>query len=482
MLTIAAYCRVSTTEQVDQGLSIPSQQDRIRSFIKSQGAELFDFYIDDGFSGKDLNRPCIQQLIKDSHAKKFDAVYVVRLDRLSRSQRDVMTLLEDVFNRNNIGFKSVTEPFDTTSPFGKAAIGMMSVFAQLEREQIAERIKDAKKEAAKQGRHIGGPAPIGYKFVPETKVTQIDELRADVVRQIYKMYIGGHGLQAIADTLNTNKIPPPNISPDWQRMVIKKILKNPYYIGKIVHKGIVYDGQHEGLIPTDEWEIAQQTREIRSSRIKQPDRPGLLTGFIFCGECGRRMYKKTSLQDWYNKRGEVVHYICSGQREKSGCTCGYKRADVLEYDVIQTLKNLQFDMRSLKSIAKEMIDAADSNISKSLLAKNLKERDKLKNKSDKLYTAYMNDAMTLKEYSERNNDLRDYRISLDSKIEELENDIKAAANKHIEVDAIMDVLKNFDQLWEVADFNERRLLLSEILKIRVFKDSSFKIDFSHDQT
>lgn len=188
MLTVAAYCRVSTTEQVDQGLSIPSQQDRIRSFIKSQGAELFDFYIDDGFSGKDLNRPCIQQLIKDSHAKKFDAIYVVRLDRLSRSQRDVMTLLEDVFNRNNIGFKSVTEPFDTTSPFGKAAIGMMSVFAQLEREQIAERIKDAKKEAAKQGRHIGEPALIGYKFVPETKFAQFDELYADIVRQIYKIY------------------------------------------------------------------------------------------------------------------------------------------------------------------------------------------------------------------------------------------------------------------------------------------------------
>lgn len=137
----AIYVRVSTEEQAEHGISIPAQKSRLISYCKTQGWEIYDFFIDSGYSGKNLERPAMQRLIEDARNRKFNTALVLKLDRLSRRQKDVLCLLEDIFEPNNIGFKSATESFDTTTPFGKAALGMMAVFTQLERETIIERIR-----------------------------------------------------------------------------------------------------------------------------------------------------------------------------------------------------------------------------------------------------------------------------------------------------------------------------------------------------
>jgi len=146
MMTVAGYVRVSKEEQAEKDISIPAQKSRIMSYCQSQGWELHDLYVDDGYSAKDLNRPEMKRMIKDVTSKKFNTIVVVRLDRISRSQKDVLYLIEDIFEPANIGFKSVTQTFDTTTAFGKAAIGMIAVFAQLERDQLIERVGEAKKK------------------------------------------------------------------------------------------------------------------------------------------------------------------------------------------------------------------------------------------------------------------------------------------------------------------------------------------------
>ena len=138
MKRAAIYIRVSTLEQAQEGYSIGAQKERLLAYCKAHGWGVADFYIDGGYSGSNLNRPGIQKLIAE--VASFDLVLVLKLDRLSRSQRDTLHLIEDIFLPNNVDFISMSESFDTSTPFGRAMIGILSVFAQLEREQIKERL------------------------------------------------------------------------------------------------------------------------------------------------------------------------------------------------------------------------------------------------------------------------------------------------------------------------------------------------------
>ena len=128
-MRVAIYCRVSTEQQVDN-YSIDFQKERTKAFCASKGWEKVTEYIDGGFSGSNTQRPALQKLIEDINQKKVDVVIVYRLDRLSRSQRDTLYLIEELFLPNNVEFISLNETIDTSTPFGRAMIGILSVFAQ----------------------------------------------------------------------------------------------------------------------------------------------------------------------------------------------------------------------------------------------------------------------------------------------------------------------------------------------------------------
>ena len=149
MHKVAIYVRVSTTSQVDEGYSIDEQKAKLTSYCEIKDWNIYDIYTDGGFSGSNTERPALEQLIRDAKRKLFDTVLVYKLDRLSRSQKDTLYLIEDVFLENDIEFVSLLENFDTSTPFGKAMIGLLSVFAQLEREQIKERMQLGKLGRAK---------------------------------------------------------------------------------------------------------------------------------------------------------------------------------------------------------------------------------------------------------------------------------------------------------------------------------------------
>ena len=150
------YCRVSTDEQSRNGLSMDGQEAKVRAFAESQGWKLTGMYPDPGYSGKDLNRPGLSRMVEDIKAGMVDVVLVYKVDRLTRKQKDLWHLLEDVFEPRGIGFKSITEPFDMTTPAGRAFLGMLSVFAQLERDQTRERIRDDQEiEIGKSGSKKG---------------------------------------------------------------------------------------------------------------------------------------------------------------------------------------------------------------------------------------------------------------------------------------------------------------------------------------
>ena len=165
MNTALIYIRVSTREQAEEGYSIGEQEERLKKYCDAMNWNIGGIFIDPGFSGANINRPALQKMIKEIERGNGDIVLVDKLDRLSRSQYDTLFLINKVFSAHNCSFVSRAEAFDTSTPFGRAMVGILSVFAELERERIKERMSDGREGRAKEGKYRGGGhIPIGYDY------------------------------------------------------------------------------------------------------------------------------------------------------------------------------------------------------------------------------------------------------------------------------------------------------------------------------
>ncbi|EAD5637481.1 TPA: recombinase family protein, partial [Listeria monocytogenes] len=181
----AIYIRVSTQEQVEN-YSIQAQTEKLTALCRSKDWDVYDIFIDGGYSGSNMNRPALNEMLSKLH--EIDAVVVYRLDRLSRSQRDTITLIEEYFLKNNVEFVSLSETLDTSSPFGRAMIGILSVFAQLERETIRDRMVMGKIKRIEAGLPLttAKGRTFGYDVI-DTKL-YINEEEAKQLQLIYDIF------------------------------------------------------------------------------------------------------------------------------------------------------------------------------------------------------------------------------------------------------------------------------------------------------
>ena len=188
---VAIYVRVSTQEQAQEGYSIDAQTERLQAYCRAKDWTVFGVYTDAGYSGSNTKRPDLQRLLTDVRAGLVDCVLVYKLDRLSRSQKDTLMLIEDTFLAAGVAFVSMSENFDTSTPLGRAMVGILSVFAQLEREQIRERMAMGRAERARQGLyHGGGWKPFGYDYVDGRLV--VNPIEAEAVKDTYRLFLDEH--------------------------------------------------------------------------------------------------------------------------------------------------------------------------------------------------------------------------------------------------------------------------------------------------
>lgn len=288
MKRAALYIRVSTQEQAMEGYSVGEQKERLIAYCKAHDWVIANIYVDGGYSGSNLNRPGIQKLMSETDT--FDVVLVYKLDRLSRSQRDTLYLIEDVFLPNNVDFTSMQESFDTSSPFEKAVIGLLAVFAQLEREQIKERSKMGRIARAKAGLyHGGGHIPIGYNY--ENGKLVVDPYEAEQVRKIYEWYLAGDSLNRILKRVHENKFTNKYGSyGTWAS--IRNILSNGVYTGRLRFENVIVENAHEAIITKEQYQAAQilRLKQLGEFKITPFQSKHLLTGMIFCAHCGGRYY------------------------------------------------------------------------------------------------------------------------------------------------------------------------------------------------
>lgn len=278
-LVIALYIRVSTDRQADEGYSIEIQQEKLQAYTKTiEGVDEVRLYIDDGYSGGSLDRPKMQQLTDDIESGEVTHVIVVKLDRLSRSLKDTIHLIEDVFIPNNVTFISILESFNTNTPFGRAMVGILSVFAQLERENIFERTRGGMQKRVEAGFWPGGGrTPFGYDY-DRSQGILVPNTDAEKVRYIYDHYLNGDALQVIADDLGLK----------YER-VAYNILTRKSNAGHIVYNGQEYLGRHKAIVSLDTYERAMELLHIRSANKMVCKTAHLLTGLVRCGRCGARM-------------------------------------------------------------------------------------------------------------------------------------------------------------------------------------------------
>lgn len=287
MKKVVLYPRVSTKGQVEDGHSLDFQVEKMLAYCKAMDYAVVGIYSDNGYSGSNLERPGIQRIIEEAPTGKFDAVIVYKLDRLSRSQKHTMYMLEDVFIPNDIAFISMSESFDTSSQFGIAMVGILSVFAQLERANIKERTFDGRKGRAKQGDwHGGGPHPIGYDYIEGELV--INEKEAEQVRMVYEYFAMGMTITEICSRMEGYKTK----HGDWHHPgTVANVLDNPLYSGTVHFDDVLTPDSHTAIVPEDLFKTVADLRSGVHKHTKK-DSKYLLSGLVYCKNCGARYFVK----------------------------------------------------------------------------------------------------------------------------------------------------------------------------------------------
>ncbi len=498
---IAVYSRKSRF--TGKGESIGNQVELCKEYVRvhygDAAVNKVIVYEDEGFSGGNLNRPDFKKMMDAARKRKFKAVIVYRLDRISRNVSDFAGLIEELA-RLDISFVSIKEQFDTGPPRGRAMMYVASVFSQLERETIAERIRDNMHELAKTGRWLGGTTPTGYASEAVQSITidgkskkvcklELVPEEADIVRTIYDLYIETDSLTLTETALIKQGIKTKNNN-YFTRFSIKAILQNPVYMiadedayyffirndtdlfsekdafdnkhgimaynrtdqekGRAtkyrpVSEWIVSVGKHPGLIPGKVWVRIQESLERNKSKSfrKPRSNEALLTGLLFCS-CGERMYPKMSRRKTAD--GKVIYtYVCKMKERSQRSVCNGKNANgnTLDMAVIERIKMLAEDKDTfIAQLERSRRFYTDNRMDyEQRLDDMRKEKTETEKKIDSLIDslADMGDSPAKAHVTKRIEQLNQKYQSLKQRITELES----LASRHVLSDMEFDLLRRF---------------------------------------
>lgn len=242
----------------NDNLSLQAQEKSIKAFIDSQGWELIGLYCDSGDSGKNTDRRQYQKMLCDLRSHSFksqvDLILVPKLDRISRSLKDILILIEDQLGPCGVGLKSVTESFDSSSSEGKLMLSLLGGFAEFERKRIVERMMDGKHQKAEVGGWNGGHPPYGYKIDGQGKLIPHD-VEAKILRTMFELFANNnvsvpHLKRLSGCTLHSD--------------TIYDLLSNPVYVGWLIYSGVRTKGIHEKLVSARLFNRVQEQKLKRS--------------------------------------------------------------------------------------------------------------------------------------------------------------------------------------------------------------------------
>jgi site-specific DNA recombinase len=341
-MRIATYTRISTDED-RQPFSLGAQAERLEAYARSQDGWRIVRRFTDQASGATLDRPGLRQALEEAAAGVYELLLVYRVDRLSRSVRQLAEIGENL-DHFGVSLRSATEPFDTSTAAGKMMLQMLAVFAEFERTTIVERITAGMERAASEGRWIVGSTPFGYLRDRDRKQIVPDPARVDIVRRIFAMYAEDRmGAESIAQVLNAEGHRTKNGVP-FARPNVLWILRNPAYVGKVVFRGKVHPGRHEAIIDEQTFGAVQAIiAERADSQALRRGHPSdyMLSGVLRCGRC-RKGYVGTAA---HGRKSRYRYYVCSTRYRYGTQVCDGTRLpmEALEDAVVEQMAEVFAD-------------------------------------------------------------------------------------------------------------------------------------------
>ena len=456
-MLVFGYVRVSTDNQLEN-YSIEEQTDRLKAYCQAKGWTLLHIYVDGGYSGGNTDRPALQEMLNAITQNHVDAVVVYKLDRLSRSQKDTLTLIEDKLLANHTDFVSINENFDTSTPFGKAMIGMLSVFAQLEKDQITERFTMGRIGRSKAGYfHGGANAPTGYDY--QDGMLTVNEYEAMQVRQVFDLFLAGKSINAIYKQLAAQ------YTTKWSAAKVRNVLQNSIYIGKVQFLQQEYQGIHQPLIDQQTFQTANrllhssEREQKKTTAQKTPFRAGyLLSGLLFCSQCGARYSANHGFYKCYSRAKSSAKFItdpnCKNRNwpieELDSIICGQIDALIAQPELLQ-----------------ETLDTAKNKtvkIDKKAIKKRLAE---ISSQLQKLIDLYQIGTIPMDVITQRANALSEEQKALEVELNKGE-DVPAT-------ELFCNALRDYRQGFQLADLDQRRLLLASLIERILVNGKSVKV-------
>ena len=476
-LRTAIYVRVSTEEQAQEGFSIRAQIEKLKAYALLKEWEIYNIYSDEGISGKNVvDRPAMNKLIEDIQNKNVENVLVFKVDRLTRSTKNLVDLI-DLFEEHHCAFNSLTESIDTDTPSGRMFLKIIGIFAEFERENISERSRMGRERKVKEGYTLANYS-MSYGYVKEKgqKVQERHPDEARIVKQIFSMYAKENiPMSRIAKTLNDRKIKTKRNAIAWDATTIKLILTNPTYIGKVRYamwnenKYFEVSGNHERIITDELFYLAQEklNNMPQLTRTKQPKENNYFCGVLTCGMCGSKFTTHNQARK-PNDNGEKQYkcsYRCNKKQKYAypddvACKCpdiSHNKVELAFCEYIQHVTDF----------AKMDIEIENDNMKKeNELLKHIttceKRIDNLTKRKKRLMEQYVNEEIEFDDYKNMQNIINDKFEALENELQQAKADIPTLAESSIISQE--DIVLNIKENWEHLSNTEKMIFLQRFVK------------------
>jgi site-specific DNA recombinase len=495
----ALYIRVSSEEQAREGYSLIAQKEKIKEYAEKNGYLLSkdNIYIDDGYSGKTKDRPALSTLFADAQKKLFDVVLVYRLDRFFRNTRLLLESVEALGNFG-IGLKSITEPFDTSTPIGRYVLTNLGAIAELERAIILERKELGTLKAAQAGKWMGGTPPYGYNLKRKSKKLQIAPKEAVVVKMLYDWLTKEKlTFYQIQKRINCLKIPtkfdklkktkPTGSKGWWRKPTLGRIFSNEIYAGTFWYRKYKNPSRaktKENLRPKEEWipisvpqiiskvqfELARrQIEENRKLSPRRTIRSYLFAKKLYCGICGGIMVAQYQ-QPGKKRITEVKFYTCHKRfKQHAPVLCPQKsiveeKIEIPLWEAIKKLLMQPEEMLKELSLLQRKDDPRPALETKQASIE--RQRKQVEGKEARLLDLYVEGAIEKVAFLERSRKLEREKETLARQSMEISQTLISEEERTLKAQSLRQLYKKLRVNIEEADYETKRLVI-ELLVNRI---------------
>ena len=466
----AIYTRKSTEEGLNQEFnSLDAQREAGEAYILSQKHDGWTLvptqYSDGGYTGANIERPGVKQLLADIEAGKIDCVVVYKVDRLSRSLIDFSKMME-LFEKRGVCFVSVTQQFNTNSSLGRLTLNILLSFAQFEREIISERTRDKQVAARKKGKWTGGHILLGYDLDSRGGRLAINPKEAERIREMFRLYLEGTAVVEIVQRFDKqgwrNK--------QWttqdgklyggsplRRCHIYKLLGNVLYAGQVKVGDEIFPGEHEAIIDQRTFDLAQKRLEENAWTPGNTHRvkfEALLRGLIYCSCCGSGMYSTYSA----NKERRYRYYVCyrSQQKLEGYCTSRAVSAPSVEEAVVESIRRVGVQpdvLAETARLARQQVAEMITGLREELNTAN----GRVKNLKSQIARIRNPEAARLAE-------IREQLAAGETRAEELRKEILRREKQRIDEKELRRTMESFDEVWKAMNMEDQRTLLRQLVE------------------